>query len=180
MSCHLLFVSVLYVNLGNLVYNCMAAVTRCLLIRSSTNLANGISYNKTSFAVRCSIYAQFLLIVLVLTCNSPDQGVLYHTCMGEKSFDLAPGLNLIWIIGNFFNVTTVISYLRIFFYLRNMTERNVALKAADKMADRKKNLLPAKIGNPRIHVCTSLMDCSTDCSENWERCRLNKKKMFIN
>ncbi|XP_023349152.1 uncharacterized protein LOC111717918 [Eurytemora carolleeae] len=135
----------------------MAAATRCLLIRTSLDVNIGLRYNKASFALKCSAWAELILLSLCLTYNS-SEGILYHTCMGHTEIpEKDVGIGFTWVVGSLFNITSIVSYLSLTkSHLKVLDLVNLDL-ADEVAASRKRNLLPAKIEARQFGV-SLLMD----------------------
>ena len=143
--------------IGTIVYSAGTATVRYLYIRSSFEINIERVLKRDSFILQSVIIGEVLnfltLVSHYMQPTSSDYGlsplILYHACIKPEGNHIFPPyivFPIMWIVifgSAFTNITC--SFL-LFRYLQNITENTIARSEVDKKKDRKRNLIPARIG----------------------------------
>ena len=144
-------------GLATIVYSAGTSTVRYLYIRSSFEINIERVLKRDSFILQSVVIGEGLnfltLVSHYMQPTSSDYGLspllLYHACIKpEGNYTFPPytvfPLMLIVIIGS--ACTNITCSFLLFRYLQNITENTIARSEVDKKKDRKRNLVPARIG----------------------------------
>ena len=167
-ACNFQVATICTVGAGTIIYNAGSSLIRFLYIRSSLAMNVQEVLKRDSFVIKSIIIGEslcvFNFISFFVHFKENSEGspwVLYRACLNpwrKFQFPLTKLTPVNQMIGHMSIMINICCNLWLCRYLNKMTMGNTALQARDRKRDRKRNLLPAKIGFISLvfHVISTL------------------------
>ena len=149
-ACSFQTVTVSVVVIGSIIFTSLTALIRYTFVRTSFKPEIQNVLKRDFFCVKLIVLGECLLVLHAFSISrAKDPWPMFHACLNPTGFKK---INIIEIepsdqfIIHIYHAITIFCNIFVWYYLKEEMKSNIAIQPKDRKLNRKRNLVPAKIG----------------------------------